>query len=169
MIFVTVGTHEQQFNRLIKQIDKLVEDGCINEEVIIQSGFSTYKPKNCRYENIINYSEMIKNMENARIVITHGGPATFIMPLQMRKIPVVVPRQKQYDEHVNDHQLDFVKKVKERQENIIVVEDINDLESVIVNYNSIIEQMNKQIKNNNRKFNEEFKNIVKGLIDYNAI
>ena len=27
MIFVTVGTHEQQFNRLIKKIDELKEQG----------------------------------------------------------------------------------------------------------------------------------------------
>ena len=29
MIFVTVGTHEQQFNRLIKKIDELKEQGTI--------------------------------------------------------------------------------------------------------------------------------------------
>lgn len=35
MIFVTVGTHEQPFNRLIKKIDELKKDGIINEDVII--------------------------------------------------------------------------------------------------------------------------------------
>ena len=35
MIFVTVGTHEQPFNRLIKKIDDLVANGSIQEEVII--------------------------------------------------------------------------------------------------------------------------------------
>ncbi|HEM2880349.1 TPA: multidrug MFS transporter, partial [Streptococcus suis] len=29
MIFVTVGTHEQQFNRLIKEIDLLKKNGSI--------------------------------------------------------------------------------------------------------------------------------------------
>ena len=48
MIFVTVGTHEQQFNRLLKKVDELVENGFINEEVIIQSGFSTYIIKKCK-------------------------------------------------------------------------------------------------------------------------
>ena len=41
MIFVTVGTHEQPFNRLIKKIDELKQDGTIEEDVIIQTGFST--------------------------------------------------------------------------------------------------------------------------------
>ena len=32
MIFVTVGTHEQGFERLIKEIDKLKENGIISED-----------------------------------------------------------------------------------------------------------------------------------------
>lgn len=163
MIFVTVGTHEQQFNRLIEKIDKLIECGCIKEKVIIQSGFSTYSSKNCKCEKIIPYSQMINNIKKARIVITHGGPATFIMPLQLGKVPIVVPRQKQYDEHVNDHQLDFAKLVKERQGNIILVEDINDLEKAIKEYDNIIKEMPKEMVSNNMKFNMKFKEIVNGL------
>ena len=44
MIFVTVGTHEQPFNRLVKAIDKLKKDGVITEDVIMQTGYSTYEP-----------------------------------------------------------------------------------------------------------------------------
>ena len=43
MIFVTVGTHEQPFNRLIQKIDELKKDGTIQDDVIIQTGFSTYE------------------------------------------------------------------------------------------------------------------------------
>lgn len=42
MIFVTVGTHEQPFNRLIQKVDELKRDGVIKDDVIIQTGFSTY-------------------------------------------------------------------------------------------------------------------------------
>ena len=40
MIFVTVGTHEQSFERLVKEMDRLVETGVITEEVFIQTGIS---------------------------------------------------------------------------------------------------------------------------------
>lgn len=163
MIFVTVGTHEQQFDRLIEKIDKLIEVECIKEEVIIQSGFSTYICKNCKCEKIIPYSEMINNIKKARIVITHGGPATFIMPLQVGKIPIVVPRQKQYNEHINDHQIDFAKLVKERQGNIILVEDIEELEKIIKEYDNIIKEMPREVASNNRQFNMNFKEIVNEL------
>ena len=53
MIFVTVGTHEQPFNRLVKKIDELKRDGVITEEVIIQTGFSTYARWTCKFYHAI--------------------------------------------------------------------------------------------------------------------
>lgn len=163
MIFVTVGTHEQPFNRLLQKIDELKEKGIINEEVIMQTGFSTYEPKYCTWSSLLSYSQMVQNVKEARIVITHGGPASFIMPLQIGKTPIVVPRQKQFDEHVNNHQVDFSKAVAERMGTIITVVDINDLENTIVNYDSIVKKMNQGITSNNKKFNEELEKIVNDL------
>ena len=163
MIFVTVGTHEQPFNRLLQKIDELKEKGIINEEVIMQTGFSTYEPKYCTWSSLLPYSQMVQNVKEARIVITHGGPASFIMPLQIGKTPIVVPRQKQFDEHVNNHQEDFSKAGAERMGTIITVVDINDLENTIVNYDSIVKKMNQGITSNNKKFNEELEKIVNDL------
>lgn len=78
MIFVTVGTHEQPFNRLIQKVDELKKDGVITEDVIIQTGFSTYEPKYCQWSKLIPYQKMIKNVADARIVITHGGARDII-------------------------------------------------------------------------------------------
>ena len=111
MIFVTVGTHEQPFNRLIQKVDELKHDGIIKDDVIIQTGFSTYEPKYCQWSKLIPYQQMVKNVADARIVITHGGPASFIMPLQIGKTPIVVPRQHRFNEHVNDHQVEFARNV----------------------------------------------------------
>jgi len=162
MIFVTVGTHEQPFNRLVQYMDKLKENSIIEEEVVIQTGFSTYEPKYCTWSNLFSYQEMIQNVAEARIIITHGGPSSFVMPLQVGKIPVVVPRQKQFDEHINNHQVDFSKAVAERQGNIIVIENINDLEETILNFERIIVDMSPKMKSNNAVFNEKFGELVLG-------
>lgn len=45
MIFVTVGTHEQPFNRLMKEIDKIALQLDNEEEIIVQYGFSTNIPE----------------------------------------------------------------------------------------------------------------------------
>lgn len=163
MIFVTVGTHEQQFNRLIECIDMLKAKGVIRDEVIMQTGFSTYEPVNCKWSKLLSYQDMQKYIADARIVITHGGPSSFIAPLQVGKIPIVVPRQKQYDEHVNDHQIDFCEAVKERQKNILLVKDIEKLEYTITKYEEIVGKMPLEQHSNNKRFNIEFENIVNEL------
>ena len=50
MIFVTLGSQKFQFNRLLIEIDKLVDEGKITEEVFAQIGYSDYKPKNYKYK-----------------------------------------------------------------------------------------------------------------------
>lgn len=164
MIFITVGTHEQPFNRLLKHIDKLKENGTIKEEVIMQTGFSTYAPQHCKWQKFYLLSEMNELMRKARIVITHGGPSSFIMPLQIGKIPIVVPRQKKYDEHVNNHQIEFCRKVANIQENIIEVEDMEYLDEVLENYNFIIADMKTSQNSNNEHFCKELKKLIDTMI-----
>ena len=163
MIFVTVGTHEQSFNRLVQKVDELKRDGVIDEEVIIQTGFSTYEPKYCKWSKLIPYQQMVQNVADARIVITHGGPASFIMPLQIGKVPIVVPRQKQFEEHVNDHQVEFARNVAKRMGTIIPVEDIETLGETITNYDTIVSEMNCCMDSNNKRFNEQLEGLVKEL------
>lgn len=165
MIFVTVGTHEQPFDRLIKKIDLLVKCGEIKEEVVIQTGYCTYEPQYCTWKKLFSYREMQQYIKEARIVITHGGPASFIAPLQIGKTPIVVPRQFKFNEHVNDHQVKFAKEVAERLGTIIVVEDIDKLAEMIIDYEKVITNMNGSSASNNKKFNAELEKIVDEMFE----
>ena len=133
MIFVTVGTHEQPFDRLIKFVDELVKEKVINENVFIQTGFSNYVPQYCEWSKFLSHKEMNEYMEKSKIVITHGGPSTFMKALSLGKKTIVVPRLKKYNEHVNNHQLSFAKQVKSKGYNITIVEDVNDLGTILYN------------------------------------
>ena len=165
MIFVTVGTHEQQFDRLVKKVDELKESGAVEDEVVIQTGYSTYRPEHCRWKQWFDYDEMCECMEKARIVVTHGGPASFLMPVQMGKIPVVVPRQKQYAEHVNDHQVEFTEAVKKLGTGIILTEDVEELENVLTEYDRYAagESGNRTPDSNNLRFNEKLEEMTQRL------
>lgn len=165
MIFVTVGTHEQPFNRLIEEIDYLKRDGKIQDDVFMQIGYSTYIPKYCKWSKLVPYSEMERNVTEARIVITHGGPASFIMPLQIGKIPIVVPRQSRYDEHVNDHQVEFVKNVSDRMGTIIPVYDVKEIGHILCDYEKIVASMSYGTQSNNKQFNEKFEAIVNSMFE----
>lgn len=165
MIFVTVGTHEQQFNRLIEEVDNLKRDGIIKEDVIIQYGFSTYEPKYCEGSKLIPYEDMIRYSKEASIVISHGGPASFITPLQFGKIPIVVPRQLEFKEHVNNHQVEFTKAVEEKFKNIIGVYDIKGLKEKIINYKEITKEMTGNSSSTNKEFCEKLENSVEEMFN----
>ena len=165
MIFVTVGTHEQQFNRIVKAIDNIKKNQVTDEEIVIQTGYCTYKPKYCKWDRFLPYQEMKEKVEIANIVITHGGPASFMLPLQMGKVPIVVPRQKRYGEHVNDHQLLFAREVVKRKGIIILVEDVADLPEVILHYDMYLKKIRSKIVSNNETFNNQVKMIVNELFE----
>lgn len=156
MIFVTVGTHEQQFNRLVEYMDQWAHQH--DEEVIIQTGYSTYEPKWAKWNAFFSYREMVKKIDEARVVITHGGPSSFIMPLKAGKTPIVVPRKFKYGEHVNDHQVKFCKEVEIRMRTIIVVENMEKLEKIIDKYEEL--KISKKNVSNNAEFCDRLEDIV---------
>lgn len=160
MIFVTVGTHEQPFNRLIKEVDRLKKEGIITDEVFIQTGFSTYEPKFCKWSSLISFDKMSELMETSDIIITHGGPATFMSTIANGKKPIVVPRQEKYAEHVNDHQVDFAQQVKERYNSIEVVTEISELG----NYLNQDLKIDGSGSSNNGLFCLRFGNLVNDLL-----
>ena len=162
MIFVTVGTHEQQFNRLIKEVDRLKGEGLIQDEVFIQTGFSDYEPVHCQWKALISYDEMNRYMDEADIVITHGGPATFMGVISKGKRPIVVPRQEKFGEHVNDHQVKFSQKIaKEYGGSIILIQNIEELRKNFYKGNTYNLE---RIHSNNINFNRQFITIVNDLI-----
>lgn len=87
------------------------------------------------------------------------------MPLQIGKTPIVVPRQHQYNEHVNDHQVEFARNVAQRMGTIIEVEDIENLGEIITNYDQIVASMGHGMSSNNAGFCAQFEKIVDGVIE----
>jgi UDP-N-acetylglucosamine transferase subunit ALG13 len=129
MIFCTVGTHEDPFNRVVEALDKLPGD----ERIVIQTGYSTYVPRRCEHEKMMPFDRVQSLMAEARVVITHGGPASIMQAMAHGKVPIVVPRQSAFGEHVDDHQVRFAKKVGDR---VLVVLDIADLAPMIAAYDA---------------------------------
>ena len=109
MIFVTVGTHGQQFNRLVQAIDELP---CA-EERIVQYGHSTYLPVHCQARAFLSFDETKDLMASARVVLAHAGTGTIMLALSLGKIPIAAPRLARFGEHVDDHQLELVQSLSE--------------------------------------------------------
>ncbi len=113
MIFVTVGSQKFQFNRLLKEVDELIETGKIKDDVFAQIGVSDYKPKNYKYKEFITQEEFNDYLNKADIIITHAGTGVIVNSVKKGKKVIGVPRLAKYGEHVDDHQIQLIDEFKE--------------------------------------------------------
>lgn len=110
MIFVSLGTQKFQLNRLLSEIDELIEDGVINEPVFAQIGNSTYLPRNFEYKNFLSQHDFHIKINECDVLITHGGVGSIQNGLKLNKKVIVYPRLSKYGEHVDDHQTEIAEK-----------------------------------------------------------
>ena len=94
-IFISLGTHPQQFNRLLEEIDLLVANGEISGEILAQTGHSTYVPKNYSHKNFLGIDEFRKNVAGCSIFITHAGEGNIGLAKNSGKKFICVPRRKE--------------------------------------------------------------------------
>lgn len=110
MIFVTVGNATHSFRRLLVAVDVCAESGLFGaERVFAQTGYNPIQLGHCEGRSFLSRSEFRKSLEEASLVISHGGAGTILEMIHLNKVPVVMPRRKRYGEHVNDHQVQLVR------------------------------------------------------------
>ncbi|MCI9160486.1 MAG: beta(1,3)galactosyltransferase EpsH [Anaerotruncus sp.] len=110
MIFVTVGSQKFPFERLLKQVDRMVESRIITEEVVAQAGHSGYIPRFCRCRAFYDRDAFGALLERCDVLITHGGAGTMVEAVKRGKKVIAVPRLARYGEHVDDHQLELTQR-----------------------------------------------------------
>lgn len=128
MIFVTVGNAKQPFFRLLNEIESLANNGFFgNEEVFVQYGHNKpVKAPACHCQPFISMEEFNNKICKSRIVISHAGAGSLINIIESGQVPIIVPRQKKYGEHIDDHQIELAQ-VLSSEEKIIALHDIVDL------------------------------------------
>lgn len=130
MILVMLGTQNNSFHRLLEEIDKLINDGQIKEEVVVQAGYTKYESANMKIFDFISSEELEKLEQKASCIITHGGVGSIIGSIEKCKKVIAVPRLKQYGEHVNDHQIDIVQSF-DKLGYIIGITDVSQLSDAL--------------------------------------
>ena len=121
MIFVTVGTHQQPFERLIRALHAV--DG---DALVVQYGYAEPPPGVARAMAFMTFPEMLRHFREADAVVTHAGVGSILCATDAGHVPIVVPRLKRHGEHVDDHQVQFVRAL-EGAGNVLVVEDVDRL------------------------------------------
>ncbi len=154
MIFATVGTHNQGFPRFVKKMDEVAKS--IDEEIVIQIGCTKYTPKNCKYFDYLDQYDFSKLCKSSSLIVTHGGIGSIMSSLKLGKPTIVVPRQKKFNEHTNDHQLQITKEL-EKQKRIVAVYNIERLDYAI--------KKAKKMKIKKNKGENRIKDIISEFID----
>jgi UDP-N-acetylglucosamine transferase subunit ALG13 len=125
MIFVTVGTHQQPFERLVRALAQL--DGA---SLVVQHGYAEPPSGVAVATAFMPFPEMLRNFDEADTVITHAGVGSILCATNAGHVPIVVPRLKRHGEHVDDHQVQLVREL-ERAGRVIVVEDVDRLSAAL--------------------------------------
>ena len=154
MIFVSLGTNDKSFKRLLNEFEKQIELGNIKEKVIVQSGFTKYNSKNMRVIDLMSMKDFKKYITSCDLLVTHGGVGTILDGLKLGKKIIAFPRLSKYQEHVNDHQIEIIDEFC--KEGYILSGEIKNLVDLI---DKSKEFQVKKYKSNNLKFNNM-------LIDY---
>lgn len=127
MILVTLGTQDQKFYRLLDCIEK----SKIKDEIIVQAGGSSdYVSKKMKILKFINYDEMNKLIDEADLIITHGGTGSILTSLKKGKKVIAMARLEKYGEHINDHQKEIVSLFK-KEGYILELDDNTNLDDLI--------------------------------------
>lgn len=162
MIFVTLGTQDKQFRRLLDATLALR----IDEKVVIQYGST--KPDEDMVENLeknfelhqyLSNEEFEKYMKEARVIITHAGVGTIIEGLKLDKMMIVAARLKKYKEHVNDHQLQIMDTF-EKEGYILRLDDFSKLPELLKE-NFKPKKFNSNKNNFNTYLEEEIYKLIK--------
>ncbi len=130
MILVLLGTQNNSFHRLLEEIERLIQDGIMQEEVVIQAGYTKYQSPNMKILDFISKEELEEWQNKADVIITHGGVGSILSSITKGKKVIAIPRLHQYEEHVNDHQKEIVELFNEKGY-IIGKQGIEDLEEAL--------------------------------------
>ena len=110
LIFVTLGTQDKPFTRLLDALEALIQKGIIQDEVIVQAGSTRYKSNHMKILDYIEMTKFNQYVEQCDILICHAGVGTIINGINHDKSIMAVARRAQFGEHENDHQVEITTK-----------------------------------------------------------
>lgn len=157
MIFVSLGTQDRSFKRLLEAVEHQIELGNIKEKVIVQAGVTKFESKYMEIFDLISVEEYEKLISECNVLICHGGVGTIIDGLKRKKKVIAAARLKEFDEHQNNHQKQII---HEFVKNGLVLE-LEDFEKL----DEKLKEVKKFQPNTYKSNTDEFIKMLEGYID----
>ena len=160
LILITLGTQDKSFERLLKSIDMLVNDGKINEKIVVQAGHTKFNSDNMEMFDYIPMDKFDELIESCDVLITHGGVGSIIAGMKNNKKVIAAARLKKYKEHTNDHQLEIIEAFEE-EGYIINIKDFSKIDKYI---NDAKEFKPKEYSSNQKEFIIKLDKTIQSLL-----
>lgn len=113
MIFVTVGTQAKGFLRCLQEVEKLIESKNIKEDVVAQIGHTDFNSKLMKTVPFVGENEYRQIIRDASLIITHAGSGALFNSIKTGKKIIAMARLKEFNEMIDDHQMELVRKLSE--------------------------------------------------------
>ena len=159
LIFVTLGTQDKQFTRLLRAVQEQIDQGNLKKEdkIIVQAGSTKFQSNDMQIFQYISIKQFEKYVDQADLIICHAGVGTILTALNKGKKVIAAARLKKYGEHVNDHQLQilnnfskagYILALKKFQDLNLLLEQAKDFQpqKFESNHQYFIGQLEKKIK-----------------------
>jgi UDP-N-acetylglucosamine--N-acetylmuramyl-(pentapeptide) pyrophosphoryl-undecaprenol N-acetylglucosamine transferase len=140
MIFVSVGTNEARFDRLLRAVAGLGA----GEELVVQHGPSPVRPTGATCVDFLSFEQMTEHLARARVAVLHAGVGSVLAALAAGTRPVVVPRLQRHGEAVDDHQVGFGRRLHE-EGLVVLVEDPAQLPEVVAAHEGLVEELRELV------------------------
>lgn len=158
MIFVTLGTQDKSFHRLLEVIQKLIDEKIIDEEVIVQAGSTKFSSKQMKIFDFVDMHSFNDYMGKCDVLITHGGVGSIINGLNQNKKVIAIARLEKYGEHENDHQVQIINEFK-KNGHILGCNDVCELQEEYLKVNDF---KSEPYTSNNLLFCKLIHNLIEG-------
>ncbi|AKQ41000.1 exopolysaccharide biosynthesis protein, glycosyltransferase [Aurantiacibacter atlanticus] len=132
LVFATVGA-TLPFQRLCDLVLAAKRDGLISEDVILQVGdIETLPdaPAGVRLVRALDFAELQELLQQASIVICHGGTGSILTALRANCATIVIPRRFSLGEHYDDHQSE-ISEVFEQRDLVLSAHDGESLTAAL--------------------------------------
>lgn len=159
MIFVTLGTQDKSFKRLLEAVDNQIKKGTIKDKVIVQAGHTDYESDNMQIYDLLSMDEFDKYISECDLLITHAGVGSIMSGLSNHKKIIAAARLSEYGEHNNDHQKEIAESFS-KLGYILYLEDFSKL-------GELIEKSKSFKPTEYKENNSNFVKIVEDFIDNN--
>lgn len=106
-VVVAVGTDHHGFDRLVGWVDEWAASHP-DVSVLVQRGTSA-PTRHCPSVDLVPHGELCQYFADSAVVVSHGGPSTVMDARMAGRLPLVVARDPDRGEHVDDHQQRFAR------------------------------------------------------------